>query len=297
MTDTLAKIKDLMLVSASTRSVETAVAGLHIVSGDVPKHQLTALYKPMIGFTIQGTKLMTIGGSNHRLVAPCYYILPTHIPATAVVFPDPDGSRYMSIGLEISMPILRALLADIPDTNYKSDAGEFKSCAANPEIFSALLRLLSLTNKPDDIPALSSVYQRELLYRVLTGPHGSSLRQLGFEESSMSKISKAVDWLRLNFKQSFEVHSLAKDIGMSVTTFHRHFKTVTGLSPIQFQKQLRLLTARQMLAFEGFAVSNAAYEVGYESPSQFNREYSRFFGNSPSRDAADLKKLESTRRD
>lgn len=296
MDEYLNKIKALMS-DATTRAEQTAIPGLHMISGDVPTHQLTALYQPMIGFTVQGTKVMNIGGRDHRLAAPCYYVLPIHLPATAVVFPAADGCPYMSLGLEIQSDILRSLLADVGDAITPVATSEFGSCDFDEEMLSAWHRLLSLTTTPRDIPALAGVYQREVLYRVLTGPHGDRLRQLGYAESNLSRIAASIEWLRANFKRSFEVATLAKETGMSATTFHRQFKNATGVSPVQFQKQLRLLDARKLLAFEGFAVSNAAYEVGYESASQFNREYSRFFGRSPSRDADELRKIESARAD
>lgn len=158
------------------------------------------------------------------------------------------------------------------------------------------LRLLRLTGTPADIPALAPVYKREILYRVLKGPQGFYLRQLGLRESHFSKIAQTVRWLRDNFKQPVDVRKVSRNAGMALTTFHRQFKRATGLSPIQFQKQLRLLEARNLMAFEGHAAAGAAYEVGYESPSQFNREYSRFFGNTPSRHAAILRQMEAARR-
>jgi transcriptional regulator GlxA family with amidase domain len=174
-------------------------------------------------------------------------------------------------------------------------AGRFTACEIDTELMEAWLRLLRLTKTPKDIPALASVYEREILYRVLMGPQGWYLKQLGMRETNFTKISQTVRWLRYNYKRTIEICDLAKKNGMAINTFHRQFKRATGLSPIQFQKQLRLLEARNLMAFEGYAVANAAYEVGYQSPSQFNREYSRFFGASPAKDTAKLKRIERMR--
>ncbi len=290
----LDEIKDLMQ-DADTRPLETAVPGLNMIKGDVPTHQLAALYKPMIGFTVQGTKVLSIGGHDTALKGPSYYVLPTHVPATATVRPAPDGNPYMSLGLEIDHDILQNLLMDTPEGAIQESAQEFAACEFNAELLEAWLRLLRLLKTPGDIPALAPIYKREILYRVMIGPQGSHLRQLGFKESNLSRIAQTVRWLRQHFKQSVDVGYIAREAGMAVTTFHRHFKEATGLSPIQFQKQLRLLEARNLLVFNGYAVTTAAYEVGYESPSQFNREYSRFFGAPPARDTAKLRLIESLR--
>lgn len=288
MKNALEQIIELAEV-AGTQPLETAVPGLSMIKGDVPKHQLAALYKPMIGFTIQGTKVLSIGDRDTVLKGPSYYVLPLHVPATATVSPSTDSRRtYMSMGLEIDQSILQSLLRDIPEALLPKSPTLFAGCAMDNEFLEAWLRLVRLTKDEKHIPALAPAYQREILYRVLTGPHGWYLRQLGQRESTFSKISQTVKWLRDNYMRTIDIHQVAAKCGMAVNTFHRQFKRATGLSPIQFQKQLRLLEARSLIAFEGYAVANAAYKVGYQSPSQFNREYSRFFGASPAKDAAIL---------
>lgn len=283
------------MASANTVAVESAVPRLYLIKGKVPGHQLAAIYKPMIGFTIQGTKVMSVGETTTRLSGPCCFVLPMHVPATASVFPDEAGQPYMSVGLEIDQTILRDLLAQLdigPPTTPAADLTPFKP---DDDLLSALLRLMRLTQTPEHISGLAPSYEREILYRVFASSSGAKLRQLGMRESNLSRISDVVWSMRQNFKESVDVGSAARQAGMSVTTFHRQFKGATGISPIQFQKQLRLLEARKLLAFEGFAVSGAAFEVGYESPSQFSREYTRFFGATPAKDAAAIRKIESTR--
>lgn len=188
------------------------------------------------------------------------------------------------------------MLRDIPDDIHDGRAGNrFAACPAPPEFIDAWLRLLRLLKTPQDIPALAPVYEREILYRVLTGPQGWRLRQLCFVGGSATKIHHAIQWIRGNYIKAIEIKRIAEESGMGVTTFHRQFKKITGLSPIQFQKQLRLLEARKLLAFNGLSVSGSAFKVGYESASQFNREYSRFFGASPARDASSIRRLEDNR--
>lgn len=280
---------------AGTRPLETGVPRLSMISGDIPKHQLAALYKPMIGFTIQGTKILSIGGRITTLKGPAYFVLPMYAPATATVHPSSDGSPYISLGLELNQNMLQTLLRELPETLLPKSFQKFAACEISLELVEAWLRLLRLRKSPKDIPGLAPAYEREILYRVLIGPQGWHLRQLGLRKSNLSKISQTVKWIRDNYTKTIDIDEMATKSSMAINTFHRQFKRATGLSPIQFQKQLRLLEARNLIAFEGYAVSSAAYEVGYQSPSQFNREYSRFFGLSPARDTLVLRQIENAR--
>ncbi|MZQ80961.1 helix-turn-helix domain-containing protein [Paenibacillus sp. 5J-6] len=286
------EIIDLMK-SAGTRPIETGVPGLSMIKGDIPAHQLAALYEPMIGFTVQGTKILSIGERCTDLKGPSYYVLPVHVPATASVHSDRDGRPYMSLGLRLNQDVLQSLLRDLPENLIPTASEHFTACEIDNEFMAAWLRLLRLSKTPKDIPALAPAYEREILYRVLMGPQGWNLRQFGLQESNLSKISQIVKWFRENFMRPIDIRDMASKSGMAINTFHRQFKRATGLSPIQFQKQLRLLEARNLIAFEGYSVASAAFHVGYQSPSQFNREYSRFFGSSAARDTEKLRRIES----
>lgn len=294
MNKILDEIIDLM-ESAGTRPLETGVPGLSMIKGDIPVHQLAALYEPMIGFTVQGTKILSIGERSTDLKGPSYYVLPVHVPATASVHPDRDGRPYMSLGLRLNQNVFQRLLRDLPENLILPASEHFAACETDSAFMEAWLRLLRLSKTPRDIPALAPVYEREILYRVLMGPQGWNLRQFGQRESDLSGISRIVTWFRENFMRPIDIGEMASKSGMAINTFHRQFKRATGLSPIQFQKQLRLLEARNLIAFEGYSVANAAYQVGYQSPSQFNREYARFFGLSPARDTENLRRIESAR--
>lgn len=263
--------------------------------GDIPAHQLAALYELMIGFTVQGTKILSIGERSTNLEGPSYYVLPVHVPATGSVHPDRNGRPYMSLGLKLNQNVLQSLLRDLPENLLPTASEHFTACEMDIEFMEAWLRLMRLSKTLRDIPALAPAYEREILYRVLMGPQGWYLRQFGLRESNLSKMSHIVQWFRGNFMRPIDIGEMASKSGMAINTFHRQFKRATGLSPIQFQKQLRLLEARNLIAFEGYPVASAAYQVGYQSPSQFNREYSRFFGSSPARDTENLRRIESTR--
>lgn len=279
---------------ARVQPTETGIPGLVMIKGDVPAQQLAALYKPMIGFVVRGSKTMSIGGREIPLRAPCYFVLPTHVPATARVRAGRDG-EYLSLGLSLERESIQRLLKDVPSGPAPKPIREFSGCEAGPEFSESWLRLLRLRKTPRAIAALAPVYEREILFRVLDGPHGGRLRDFGLRTGPASGMTEVVHWIRKNYDRSLEIDELAGRACMAVTTFHRQFKRATGLSPIQFQKRLRLLEARNLLAFKDHTSSSAAYEVGYQSPTQFNREYARFFGAPPARDAAAFRRLGGSR--
>lgn len=288
----LKEISDLT-AAANTQPTETALPGVMIIKGNVPQHQLAAIYEPIIGFTVQGKKTISIGNQIIQAKAPSYYVIPTDIPATGQVHQGENGLPYLSVGLRLNQSSLLDLLKDLGETPRQEKASiEFTASSATTDFVEAWLRMLRLLKTPKDIPALAPIYEREILYRVLSGPQGSRLRQFCFTNSAASKINQAIHWIRANYTSDIDIRPMAKKSGMAVTTFHRQFKDVTGMSPIQFQKKLRLLEARKLLVFNDLAAADVAFKVGYESPSQFNREYSRLFGASPAKDAADIRKIE-----
>lgn len=286
-----------MAAKATTQPTATLIPGVVLIKGDVPEHQLAAIYEPMIGFLVQGSKEITIGEQRLKLKAPSYFVIPTDLPATGKAQKGPNGESYLSVGLTINQDILMSLLNDIPQGQFDdSSSSKFSVCPATPEFVDAWVRMLRLLSRPKDIPALAPAFEREILYRVIQGPEGWRLRRAMLEEGKASQIRRAILWIRENYAKTLDVKKVATKTGMAVTTFHRRFKEVTGLSPVQFQKQLRLVEARKRLVFGDYSVSDTAFEVGYESPSQFNREYSRLFGASPAKDAVKLKKIEAERR-
>lgn len=285
-----------LTANASSLPTETTLPGVMIIKGEVPQHQLAAIYEPIIGFTIQGSKTISIGDQTIRAKAPSYYVIPTDIPATGRVHQGENGTPYLSVGLRLNQDTLLELVKDLPShIGEDFGNGEFAATAASEEFVDAWLRMLRLLKTPEAIPALAPVYEREILYRVLSGPQGWRLRQFCFGSGSGPKIHQAIHWIRQNYTKPIDVKPIAVKSGMGVTTFHRQFKQITGLTPIQFQKKLRLLEARKLIVFSDLAVSDAAFKVGYESASQFNREYSRLFGASPARDALAIRQLESQR--
>ena len=241
----------------------------------------------MINLILQGSKSMTVGGQTLHYDPATYFVMSVDLPAAGVVRPAASGEPYLAVSLNLDARILADLLSDLPDSAGRGgrDAG-FSVAAMTPELLDAWVRLLRLMKRPDDIPALAPAYEREILYRVLQGPLGWMLRDIATPDTALARVNRAIQRLRRDYARPLRMEALAEEAAMSLSAFHRHFKAVTNLSPLQYQKQLRLLHARTLLVAAGYGVTRAAHEVGYESPTQFSREYARAFGRPPSRDAA-----------
>jgi transcriptional regulator GlxA family with amidase domain len=158
-------------------------------------------------------------------------------------------------------------------------------------LLAAFQRLIDLLDEPKDIPILAPIIQREIFYRLLVGDQGTRLRQMASSGSQSQQVARAISWLMSNFAQPLRIDDLAAQVNMSTSTFHHHFRTVTAMSPLQYQKWLRLNEARRLMLAENQDAATAAFQVGYESPSQFSREYGRLFGNSPLRDITSLRQM------
>jgi transcriptional regulator GlxA family with amidase domain len=194
------------------------------------------------------------------------------------------------VSLTLDAAAISAMLEDLPDdASLPYSAGGFSVCPVTPALLDAWVRMLRLMDHPADIAVLSKVYEREILYRVLQGPQGWMLRDIARPESALSQIRNAIKWIRGHYAEPIHVEQLAEVAGLSLSAFHRRFKSVTAMSPIQFQKKLRLLQARSLLLSTARQASAVCFEVGYESASQFNREYSRHFGLPPATDIARIR--------
>lgn len=275
---------------AENRRTETGIPRVAMVQGEIPEHQLAAVYDPMVNLILAGSKTMTVGDRTFRYNPATYFVMSVDLPAVGSVHPSHEGNPYLAVSLTLEPAIVANLLADLP----KPAGGElygagFSVAPVTPELLDAWLRMLRLMERPDEIHALAPAYEREILFRVLQGPLGWMLRDIATPDTALSRIGVTIQWIRKNFAEPLRVEVLAEMAALSVSAFHRHFKAVTALSPLQYQKHVRLLHARSLLvAGEGNATS-VAFNVGYESPTQFSREYARQFGLPPSRDAARLR--------
>jgi len=189
------------------------------------------------------------------------------------------------------MPVIRELLSreEIQVVEAPTDSPAMATGEATVEFLSACCRLMDLLDTPRDIPFLSGLIQREIIYRILRGPEGARLRAIATLGDQSNRTAKAIAWVRSNYATPLRVEDLAEVAGMGVSTLHHHFRALTAMSPLQYQKQLRLQAARGRMLIDGLDAASAAFEVGYESASQFNREYSRLFGQPPMRDIRTLR--------
>ena len=271
---------------AENRKTETGIPRVAMVQGPVPEHQLAAVYDPMINLILQGSKTMTVGDRTFRYDPATYFVMSIDLPAVGAVHPAADGSPYRAVSLLLEPQRIAALLTDLPSPPMSSSPGGMAVGEVTPELLDAWTRLLRLMESPQDIPALAPAYEREILYRVLTGPMGWMLRDIATPDTTLARVNQAIQWLRAHYREPVSIQELADRAAMSVSAFHRRFKAVTALSPLQFQKRIRLLQARMLLVSGAGNATSVAFEVGYESATQFSREYARFFGAPPARDAA-----------
>lgn len=273
--------------SAENRRTETGIPRVAMVQGEIPEHMLAAVYEPMINLILQGSKTMTVGEQTLHYDPATYFVMSIELPALGTVHPAPTGEPYLAVSLTLDPVALTTLLADLPlpADRHDQDPG-FSVAPVTPQLMDAWVRLLRLMGDPQSIAALAPAYEREILYRVLQGPHGWMLREIAAPDSAMARVNQAIQWIRRDFAESIRVEHMAEKAAMSVSAFHRHFKAVTTLSPLQYQKRVRLLQARTLMVANARSVTAAAFEVGYESSTQFSRDYAKVFGLPPSRDAA-----------
>ncbi|SHM45856.1 AraC-type DNA-binding protein [Sphingobium sp. YR657] len=288
MNTTLEELRRLA-AHAENQRTETGIPRVAMVQGAIPEHELAAVYDPMINLILTGSKTMTVGSRTFRYDPATYFVMSVDLPAVGAVHPAETGEPYLAVSLTLEPTIVASLLADLP----KPAGGElyssgFSVAPVTDELLDAWARMLRLMERPGDIPALAPAYEREILYRVLQGPHGWMLRDIAAPGTNLSRIGVTIQWIRENFTKPLKVEALASMAALSVSAFHRHFKAVTALSPLQYQKRIRLLHARSLLIAGEGNTTSVAFGVGYESATQFSREYSRFFGLPPSKDAVQI---------
>lgn len=275
---------------AENRRTETGIPRVAMVQGEIPEHRLSAVYDPMINMILTGSKTMTIGDRSFQYDPATYFVMSVDLPAVGSVHAAATGEPYLAISLTLDPAVVAALISDLPAQVRSTLTGSaFSVAPVNDELLDAWIRMLRLIERPEEIAVLAPAYEREILFRVLQGPLGWMLRDIASPDTALARVSVAINWIRRNFTQQIRVETLAEMASFSVSAFHRHFKEVTALSPLQYQKRIRLLHARsQLISGQGSATS-IAFSVGYESPNQFSREYTRLFGLSPSRDLAKAK--------
>lgn len=240
------------------------------------------LYEPVVCLIVQGRKQTSFGGRTLDARAGQCLLVSHDLPVVSRVLEAP----YVSLLLDVELGLLRSLYDEVAEATLDADdASVLEVHEADAALLDALRRYLALAESPTDAKVLGPMIRRELHYRLLMAPFGGMLRSLVRHDSHASAIARAIAHIRRDYRASIAIPELARSVGMSTSSFHKHFKSVTSSSPLQYQKELRLLAARQRLVAGEASVSAVAFEVGYESPSQFSREYARKFGVQPSKDA------------
>jgi AraC-like DNA-binding protein len=288
VTSSLEELRDLVRRHSVGESTSTAIPGVELRMSTGTTRPLPALYPTMVCFVLQGAKRVTFGGRTLRYRGESYMLLSADLPATGQVIEATENAPYLAASLRLDPARVAGLLIDIPAVALRTTGAGFGIGALTSGLQDPLLRMLRLLDTPADIRVLAPLVERELLYRLIQGPHGPILRELTVAGTRLSQVRRAIEWIRTDVTRGLRIDDLAAHVGMSASSFHRHFKAVTGLSPVQYQKQIRLQEARRRLLAEPGDVTAVALAVGYESTSQFTREYARQFGLPPARDVARL---------
>ncbi len=272
--------------------VTTPVDGLTLMRIHAPTELRRTLYKPLVCIVLSGAKQVLAGDVDQPFAAGQSVIVSLDRPVFSRVVRASLGEPYLAVALTLDMALVREVLLDLPEDAASGTGSPWQDPAFFAEetreaVADCALRLVNLLDRPQAIPVLRAPIVKELHYWLLAGRHGPAIRRLAALDGHAERIARAIAVIRAEFARPILVERLAVIAGMSASSFHQHFKAATSLSPRQFQKQLRLLEARRLMAHEGAAASRAAFAVGYESVSQFTRDYGRMFGAPPRRDIGD----------
>jgi AraC-like DNA-binding protein len=285
----LARKLALFIGSAENRA--TDIPGLTLHRRTAPTAPCSVTYEPSVTVIAQGRKRVELGRNVFIYDASRFLLTSVDLPVVSRVIEASEEVPCLALSLKLEMPVVRELLnrEEIPVAETPSDNPGMATGRTTVEFLSACCRLVDLLDTPRDIPFLSGLIQREIVYRILQSAEGARLRAIATLGEQSHRTAKAIAWISANYAKPLRVEDLAEVAGMGASTLHHHFRALTAMSPLQYQKQLRLQAARGRMLMDGLDAASAAFEVGYESASQFNREYSRFFGQPPMRDIRTLR--------
>lgn len=290
MSQPLTTLRQTMARHATGLQTETPVPGLvlfHSVGQTLP---MESVYGPRLCMIVQGSKQVRLGTRVFTYDTRKYLIATVDLPVTSCVTQASADMPYLSLSLDLDPAEVAALLLGAPPvaTDARTSPGLAVS-ALTDDLLCPMARLVNLLDRTGDIPVLAPLIKREILYRLLQGEQGGQLRQIALAGSHLSQVSGAIAWIRQHYAQAFDVDTLARQAGMSTPSFYRHFRAVTMMSPLQYRTRIRLHEARRRMMSAGEDAARASFAVGYESPSQFSRDYRRLFGVPPARDVAALR--------
>ncbi|MEA1675994.1 AraC family transcriptional regulator [Nitrospirillum sp. BR 11163] len=269
-----------------------ALPGLTLLSASAPTPPIAEVSEPVFALVARGAKRVCLGDRVFSYGAGQYLIVSVDLPLEAHVAEASIEAPYLGLGITLRAEAIASLLLEVGSGPVpKSGPPGIAVSDLSDDLVEPVIRLLRLVDRPADLPVLGAAIEREILWRLINGPQGAMVRQIGLADSRMAQIGRAIRWIRAHFAEAFRIEDLARLTGMSVTSFHRHFQGVTSMTPIQYQKQIRLQTARSRLMASAEDVAAVGFAVGYDSPSQFSREYRRQFGQAPGRDGKRLRRV------
>jgi len=275
--------------------IMTAIPGLSLFRRDEPTHPTSAMYEPSICLTAQGAKRVLLGDDTYIYDPHHFLITSVDLPTVVQIIKASREKPFLGLVLKLDQREISQLMVDsnLPPPRPQQSSRGMATGEVTLPLLTAFQRLIDVLDEPKDIPILAPIIEREIFYRLLVGDQGARLRQMASAGNQSQQISRAIDWLKGNFTRPLRIDDLATQVNMSTSTFHHHFRAVTAMSPLQYQKWLRLNEARRLMLTENRDAASAAFQVGYESPSQFSREYSRLFGAPPFRDITGLRQVTS----
>lgn len=287
-------LQQLLHVITSNGLSDTIIPGVKLYRSDGPTAAAPTIYEPTLCLLVQGSKKIWLGDEQLQYRELQYLLAPVTLPVSGKVITASPDQPYIALSLSLDLRELTDLVIDIA---HKVPAPNLPARGiavgdADLSLMSVFLRLIQLLQAPQDIPVLLPLLKREMLYRLLLGPVGSQLREFTLIDSQAHRISKVIDILHQRYNEPLRIKELAEAAHLSESALFQAFKAVTSMSPMQFQKQLRLNEARRIMLYEGLEASTASYKVGYESPSQFSREYSRLFGAPPKADVERFRRVD-----
>lgn len=282
-----ARIREKILLHLPQSGIlPTAIEGFRLARREEESTPEKCFEKPLVGLVVQGTKHSHMGGREYVYSTNQSIVAAVDMPIASYVEAPTPEQPFLFCYCYLDKALLASLAAEMPceEDGGTEDVTGVSIADTPPDILEMFLRLIELLEKPEQIPFRAPMMLRELHYLLLISPHGRILRQMNTPGTQNHQVVQAVNWIRQNYKSSLRIATLARQVNMSTANLHRCFKLLTGLSPLQYQKQLRLYEAQRLMLFENERASAAAFKVGYESITQFNREYKRVFGEPPLRD-------------
>jgi AraC-like DNA-binding protein len=283
--------KSIARWTAESGPVVTAISALTLSRRDAPTEPMSHMYEPSICMIAQGAKRVLLGDDTYVYDVHHFLITSVDLPTVVQVIKASREKPCLSLLLKLDQREISQLMVDsnLPPPRVQESSRGMAIGEVTLPLLTAFQRLIDLLAEPKDIPILAPIIQREIIYRLLVSDQGARLRQIASAGSQSHQIARAIDWLKGNFNRPLRIDDLAAQAHMSTSTFHHHFRALTAMSPLQYQKWLRLNEARRLMLTERMDAATTAFQVGYESPSQFSREYSRLFGASPLRDITSLR--------